>query len=275
MLVRIELHCHSTHSDGSLSARDLAELAFAREVRLFCLTDHDTCAGFEATKAAFPDALRGVELSCTEDDHTVHLLLYDRGGDWQVVQEALEAQRQERRDRVHTIAERLADLGVSLDADALLARVDGSIGRPHIAEALVQNGAVKSREEAFDRYLKDEGPADVKVARLSLADGLALGNTAGAAMALAHPHVHGKRAEALLRRYRDEGLEGLEVYYGLYANKKRRKYAALARELDLVATVGSDFHGDALPKVERPGIDVEAEVAAPLFAWLGRETPIS
>lgn len=271
MLVRIELHCHSTHSDGSLPAQAVAERALARGVSLFCLTDHDTCDGFEATQAAFPKALRGVELSCTEAGRSVHLLIYQHAAstEWDVMLEALTYQQELRRNRVHIIAANLSELGAAFDPDFLIERVPGSVGRPHVAQELVRLGIVSSLEEAFDTFLKDGGPGDVQVDRLSLAEGLALGARAGGCMSLAHPHMYGSRASELIRRHKDLGLSGLEVYYGSYKPRARRKWAALADELDLVATGGSDFHGDQKPNIPTPGIDMPPERAERLLDWLG------
>ncbi len=270
-LVRIDLHCHSTHSDGSLPAAQVAERAFAREVRLFCLTDHDSCAGYEETRNAYDDALQGVELSCTLNQRSVHLLVYRRAtsSTWSLMLEALEDQQASRRKRVGLIAERLAPLGAVFDPEALVARHAGTtIGRPHIAAELVRVGAVQSRNEAFDRYLKDGGPGDVQVSRLSLPQGLALGLAAGGRMSLAHPHVYGNGAEAILREHKDQGLSGLEVYYGQYKSKSRKTWAGLADELTLVQTGGSDFHGESLPQVPRLGVDVPDTVAEVIFDWL-------
>jgi predicted metal-dependent phosphoesterase TrpH len=269
--MRIDLHCHSTHSDGSLPAHQVAERAFAREVQLFCLTDHDSCSGYDATRAAYPNALEGVELSCSHDDRSVHLLIYKRASStsWPVLLDALEEQKEARRERVRRIAERLAPLGVALDAEALLETHAGTtIGRPHIAAELVKIGAVSSRSEAFDRYLKDGGPGDVVVSNLSLPEGLALGMAAGGCMSLAHPHVHGNRAEGIVRDHKDQGLTGLEVFYGQYKSKSRKNWADLADEQGLVQTGGSDFHGETLPQVTRLGVDVPDSVGESLLSWL-------
>lgn len=270
MLVRIELHCHSTHSDGSLPAHEVAARAHATGVALFCLTDHDTCAGFAATQAVFPNALQGVELSCSEDNRSVHLLVYKSASSiqWQVMLEALEHQQRVRRERVHLIAANLAEIGAAFDPDALVARVAGSVGRPHVAQELVRLGIVSSIDEAFTRYLQDGGPGDVQVNRPSLAEGLALGLKAGGVMSLAHPHMYGNRAQELIEKHKDLGLSGLEVYYGAYKPKVRHKWAALAEATGLVATGGSDFHGEQKPKILRPGVEMPEDHTKRLLDWL-------
>ncbi len=270
--MRVELHCHSTCSDGSEPAEAVGRAAAARGVELFCLTDHDTCAGTPAARRGFgDDALRGVELSCIEEGRTVHVLLYDCGGDWTPVDRALEAQGQARRDRVQIIADRLARLGVPVDAEAILAASAGrSVGRPDMARALVDAGHVRSAAEAFDRFLHDGGPADVPIARTSVADGLALARAAGARASLAHPDVLGPLAARLLRRHRDAGLDGVEAFYGVYDRRERDRWLTLAAELNLVATGGSDFHGAAMPKIKHVGVDIPEPHAARLRDWLGR-----
>tara|TARA_R110002096_G_scaffold171490_8_gene344666 strand:+ start:79185 stop:80009 length:825 start_codon:yes stop_codon:yes gene_type:complete len=267
--MRIDLHCHSTHSDGILPAAEVAARAKDRGVEVFCLSDHDSCEGFEATRAVFPNAIRGVELSCTEEGKTVHILLYGLpGSDWSVVETALTKQREVRRERVHIIAERLAALGATLDADAVLERHKGTVGRPHVAAELVRTGVVASRDEAFSRFLKDGGPGDVKVSRLTVADGLELAMAAGARASLAHPHLQGNRAEPLIARHREAGLSGLEVHYAIYPAKKRKTWAAMAKRHNMVGTAGSDFHGEGVTSVSKLGVDVPDDDAARLLDWL-------
>lgn len=277
--MRIELHCHSTCSDGSFEPAVVAERASRQQVELFCLTDHDTCAGSAEARAAFRGraSLRGLELSCHHEGRTVHVLVYDAGAPggeldaWSRLEARLAEVGDARRRRVRAIAERLAELGAPVDADAILrAAGEGSVGRPHVARALVESGAVRSFEEAFSRYLGDGGPADVALDRIGMEEGLSLGRSAGARMALAHPHFLGDLAPALLRRYRDEGLDGVEGWYGYYNAGERRRWLELAAELDLVVTGGSDFHGAASPQVPDPaGVELPDSHARRLCDWLG------
>lgn len=273
--MRVELHCHSTCSDGSFAPAVVATKARAEGVELFCLTDHDTLDGYAATAAELPGAtvLRGVELSCRHADKTVHLLVYglQDGPGLAALRGRLEAVLADRRERLRAIVERLASLGIRLDAERLLIATHGHTpGRPDVARALVEGGHVRSLREAFDRYLHDGGPADVALARLSLADGLALGRAAGAKMSLAHPHTlrsHPLVVE-LFEQHRADGLEGVEAYYGRYTPGDREVWLRVARRFDLVVTGGSDFHGEAVPEVARPVIDLPEPHAARLRAWL-------
>lgn len=277
--MRVDLHCHSTHSDGSLPAVEVAARAQAGGVELFALTDHDTLAGYAATRDALPGVpvLRAVELSCSVASRTVHLLMYgvEEGPGLVALEQRLAEVQGDRQARLRSIVDRLATLGIRLDADAILREAAGRTpGRPDVARALVASKAVRSMREAFDRYLHDNGPADVSFARVTLAEGLALGLAASARMSLAHPHT--LRSPALVgdvvRRHKSAGLTGLEAYYGRYARADREVWLRLAEAHGLVVTGGSDFHGDAIPEVLRPVIDLPEPHAARLRDWLGVST---
>lgn len=274
--MRIELHCHSTLSDGSVPPEQVAARAAARDVELFCLTDHDTSAGYEATRAVLGDerTMRGVELSCSENKRTVHILVYDAASDerWRQLEERMTEAQRARRGRVHAIAERLGKLGIDIDPEAVIASAEGdTVGRPHVARAMVAAGIVSSVNDAFTRYLHDGGPGDVVLERLSVADGVELGRAVGARMSLAHPHLYGtKDAAALLRRHRDGGLDAIEGFYGAYSSRERKKWLRLAQEERLIVTGGSDFHGDAMPKIEEPVVNMPEPFAHRLVEWLGR-----
>jgi predicted metal-dependent phosphoesterase TrpH len=275
--MRIELHCHSTCSDGSYPADEVAQRAARTGVELFCLTDHDTCAGFAATREALAGepctVMRGLELSCRAFGRTVHVLLYglQEGDALAQLQGRLDAIHLERRERLRAICKRLRSLGIELDDEAILSRTHGRTpGRPDVARALVEAGIVKTPQDAFTRFLRDGGPADVPLDRLGVDEGLALARPAGARASLAHPHTLGDPSlvRALFERHKGEGLEGIEAYYGGYAWAESEGWLRLARELDLVATGGSDFHGEMSPHVTQPGIELPEPHATRLRAWL-------
>ena len=275
--MKVELHCHSTYSDGSVGAREVARRAGERGVELFCLTDHDTMAGYDETLDEIGEqcrVLRGLELSCRAADRNVHLLIYGvkEGPGLDVLRDRLRAVDGDRRTRIVMICERLAKLGIELDPEPILAKAVGRTpGRPDIARALMEAGVVKRFKEAFERFLRDGGPAYVSVDRITLEEGLALGKSVGARMSLAHPHT--LDSYALVRdfyvRLRGEGLEGIEALYGRYGRAEARGWLMLAEELDLVVTGGSDFHGDIMPEVSRPGIELPEPHAARLREWIG------
>lgn len=274
--MRVDLHCHSTCSDGSFSPAEVATRARERGVELFCLTDHDTLAGHAATAEVLAGVtvLRGVELSCRHAGKTVHLLCYGiaDGPGCAVMEERLSGVLEDRRVRLRAIVDRLAELGVHLDGEQILQGTHGHTpGRPDIARALVAAKVVRSLREAFDRYLHDGGPADVALARVTLADGLEIGREAGAKMSLAHPHT--LRSYPLVvemyKEFKSAGLEGIEALYGRYGEQEREMWGRLARRMGLVVTGGSDFHGDAVPDVAQPVIDLPEPHAERLRAWLG------
>jgi predicted metal-dependent phosphoesterase TrpH len=274
--VRLELHCHSICSDGSLPPADVARLARARGATLFCLTDHDTDRGYDDTVGAIGEGctvLRGLELSCREYDRSVHLLLYGlrEGPGLERLHVKLEEVDIARRERIVAICARLETLGVHIDAVQLLEGAHARTpGRPDVARALVRARVCTSPREAFDRFLKDGGPADVPVPRISAAEGVALARDAGGRVSLAHPHQLGHPAlvRDMFVRLRDAGLEGIEAYYGKYARPESAAWLRLAQELDLVPTGGSDFHGEMSPDVAAPTITLEREVGERILAWL-------
>lgn len=276
--MRLDLHCHSTCSDGSFAPEEVARMAGEARVTLFCLTDHDTMAGYAATVAALPGVvvLRGFELSCRYLSKTVHLLLYDvQEGDAAVELDArLEQVYEERCQRLRKIIDRLTHLGYPLDEKSIMDDIcehGRTPGRPDIARALVRAGHCSSPREAFDRFLHDGGPADVSVARITLAEGLAMGRATGAKMSLAHPHILGRveLVEEVFRVHREQGLEGIEAHYGGYGGAARLPWLRMADELDLVVTGGSDFHGELSPRISRPGIEYPRDRWPRLSEWLG------
>jgi predicted metal-dependent phosphoesterase TrpH len=268
--VRVDLHCHSTSSDGTDPADVVAARARAAGVELFSLTDHDTCAGHAAAALAFPAARRGLELSCEHGGRTVHVLMFDTGGAWRDL-EAMLAERSERRkDRLRTIAAWLHGRGIRLDVEKIIAASaaqNRTVGRPDLARALCEAGFAVSMDDAFNRYLYDGGPGDPGGHRLTLEAGLAVGRSVDARMALAHPHLLGEQAAQLLRRYKSEGLDAVEAYYGSYTRKERARWTRLADELGLVCTAGSDRHSEADPEL---GIDLPESRAERLLTWLQR-----
>ncbi|HVV86954.1 MAG TPA: hypothetical protein VHE35_28140 [Kofleriaceae bacterium] len=265
----IELHCHSTCSDGSAAADDVGRRAHALAPAVFALTDHDTTAGHAAAAAACPGAVRAVELTCHDGGRAVHVLVYDVAGDarWDELEVVLATQAAARRERLRTIATRLWQRGIVVDIEPLLARSHGrSVGRPDLANALVEQGVVADRDEAFSRWLHDGGPCDVPLARLTVADGLAMVRAAGGRASLAHPHQHGDRAARLVRQHRHDGL-GVEAFYRAYDPGERARWLRLADDHGVMATGGSDWHGGAEGEL---GVDIPDARGARLLAWLGR-----
>ena len=246
----------------------VAARAAERRVAVFALTDHDTCAG-SGVAVAGARVIRAVELSCDDDGRTVHILAYDRGGPWSVLEARLAAVREARKNRVRVMAERLARRGITIDVESIIAKASTgrSVGRPDLARALVAAGAASSIQDAFARHLYDGGPVDVPHHVLPLRDAIAIGHDVGAAMSLAHPHLYDDRSAHYLRRYKADGLTGIEAFYGAYDSRERTRWIALADQLGVTCTGGSDWHGPETPSIA-PGVDLPDDRSAVLLSWL-------
>ena len=253
----VDLHSHTTASDGTLSPSALVRVAVRQGVRVLAITDHDSTDGLAE---AFEEAARhpplaiipGLEINCDVEGGEVHVLGYfvDYQAPW--FQEFLREQRAERVARVHRIADRLAQLGLPIDPAEVFAIVkEGSPGRPHIAQVMVNRGYVSSLREAFDRYLRTGGPANVPRKRLTPADAVAVIRRAGGVPVLAHPGLAGK--DEMIPGLVRAGLMGIEAYYAEHSPQQTRDYVQLCREHGLVATGGSDYHGPESGRANPPG----------------------
>ncbi|HET8630247.1 MAG TPA: PHP domain-containing protein [Thermomicrobiales bacterium] len=246
----VDLHTHSTASDGTLAPARLVALAAARGLRVLALTDHDTTAGLaEAAAAAAEHGLRfvpGVELSTHVAAGEVHVLGYFIAPASPALADALARFRAAREGRARTIVANLAAAGAPVAYERVVELAGGAtIGRPHVARALVEAGHAASVQDAFDRYLVRGRPGYVERYRLLPPDAVRLIREAGGVPVLAHPHSAAD-LDALLPDLLAAGLGGLECYYGDYDAAQRAALLALAARHDLVATGGTDFHGPGL-----------------------------
>ena len=266
--MRFELHCHTTRSDGSDTPEQLVARAAKHAIEVFAITDHDTVTDAPLAGAR---TIRAAELTVEADGDTVHILAYDRGGDWSLLDAALAAMRAARRERLVAMADRLAALGVSVDIAPLLADAERrSVGRPDLARLVVAAGQASSIKEAFARYLHDGGPVDLPHRTWPIADALATGLAAGAVMSLAHPHFYERKAVELLRRHHAAGLTGIEAFYGSYDMARRRRWIEVADEFGAVCTGGSDWHGTDRDDITTTmGVDIPAKRVPVLLDWLG------
>ena len=266
--MRFELHCHSTCSDGTEEPHQVAARAAERKVDVFALTDHDTCAG-SAVEVPGARTLRAVEMSCDDAGRTIHVLAYDRGGAWHLLEDRLAAVRTARTNRLRVMAARLLQRGISVDIESMLAQAGHrAVGRPDLARAMLAAGVVSSMKEAFSRHLYDGGPVDVPHAALPITEALELGVAANAAMALAHPNLYDQRSVQLVRTHRTHGLTGIEAFAGGYDSRERSRWTSLADDLGLVCTGGSDWHGPE-EAMNQPGVDLPADRSDALVRWLG------
>jgi hypothetical protein len=223
----------------------LVREATRRGVSHLAVTDHDTVAGLEeAIETAAGEGLElipGIEVSATGDGTSVHVLgLFIKHREPWLVDFFSEAQRR-RVDRIHRILQKLAELGVQLEAEEVFAKSShGSVGRPHVAEVLVERGLVPSYAEAFDRYLGQRAPAYVGYEKITTADAIEIIRRAGGVASLAHPGL--MERDTIIPPMVEEGLQAIEVYHSEHAPETAARYRELARAHGLLITGGSDFH---------------------------------
>ena len=243
----VDLHTHTTASDGTYSPTELVAEAAQRGVRVLAITDHDSTDGLPEAMAAATayrplEILPGIEINCDVEGAEIHVLGYLM--DWQAAwfQDFCRQQRRERRERVHRMVERLNSLGMPIEADDVFAVVkEGSAGRPHVAQVMVTRGYVKTVREAFDRYLGTGKPGHVPRKKLLPADAVRLIRRAGGVPVFAHPGLANR--DELIPELIAAGLMGIECYYPEHSAAQRGAYVQMCRDHDLVATGGSDFHG--------------------------------
>ena len=241
----VDLHSHSTASDGALPPTAVVEAAAAAGLHALALTDHDTMAGVAEAEAAGARLgvriVPGVELSALHLEREIHMLaLHLERSD------ELEAQLTEFRAgrvrRAEEMVAKLRGLGAPITMDAVLAHAGrGAVGRPHVARALVDSGFVRDQREAFDRYIGNGRPAIVAKEALYAADAIDLVHAAGGIAVFAHPGRDGTRA--VIEPLVAYGLDGLEILHPSQSGEDMARLGALAQHFDLVSSGGSDWHG--------------------------------
>jgi 3',5'-nucleoside bisphosphate phosphatase len=244
---RVDLHCHSTASDGEYAPAEVAHRAQAAGLAAFALTDHDTTAGVpEATRAAAALGVRvvsGCEFSVKAPWGELHLLAYFLPPGHPRLEEFLVATRAARQRRAEQIVGQLRRLGVPIElAEVERAARGGALGRPHVARVLVQRGVSLDMGDAFARYLGRGRPAYVEKPLPALAQVTDVVHTVGGIAVAAHLGSHG--TEDQVRAFQAQGLDGLEVRHPSHAPATERRLTALADRLGLVISGGSDWHGD-------------------------------
>ena len=271
LVSEVDLHLHTTASDGLLTPRALVKAAAASGLRTIAITDHDTTDGVaEATAAATGlgslTVIPGVELSTAPDPVECHMLGYFVAIAEPVMVSRLRELRLGRTDRGRAMVERLATLGLPLRWERVEQLAGGSVGRPHIARAMVERSYVETVAEAFDRYIGKGRPAYVDRPTLTPTEAVELIHGAGGVAVVAHPlSPLIPDLDVFLRRLVAVGLDGLEVYYGDYTPAQVAELREVARRHGLIATGGSDFHGiEVLPQYVLGGTGVPSSVVAAL-----------
>lgn len=259
----IDLHTHSSRSDGSFSPGQLVREAQRTGLAAIALTDHDTMAGIpEALAAGLEtgiEVLAGVEISANHEGSPVHILGYGLAPEHPLLLPLLADLQQIREERNFSILGRLGSLGIHLDQAELNDTAGGLIGRPHIARLLVDHGHAGSIDQAFQRFLKKNGKAYVAAARFPATETIRIIKAAGGLAVLAHPTSLDKtlaRVPRVVKILAAHGLDGLEAFYPGHGAKTCRLLCDLATRLGLIITGGSDFHGLMKPGIHLGGAPV-------------------
>jgi 3',5'-nucleoside bisphosphate phosphatase len=255
--VAIDLHTHSAASDGTDTPSELVSRAHAAGLTAIALTDHDTLSGIEEARLAADrlgiDLVPGTELSVRWPTGKMHMLVYFLEPGPGPLQDELSVLRDGRADRNSVIVERIGELGYELTLEEVLDHAHGeSVGRPHIADALVARGYFPDRSTAFDELLGDGKPAYVSRLALDAHTAIRLAAESGALTAIAHPYTIGLNRDEYLATFRDlaaAGLDGIESHHAEHTPRLRAHLASLAADLGLVATGGSDYHGAGKPGI--------------------------
>ena len=247
----VDLHTHSTFSDGSETPTELVAAAAAIGLETIALTDHDNLDGIpearEAAAHAGIELISGTELSCDWEPGGLHLLVLWLEPKPGPLQDRLSELQQGRAHRNRQIVAKLQELGVDITDEEVQVEAGGTgAGRPHIARLLVDKGHVDSMSEAFDFYLAAGRPAYIDRPRLATEEAISLARASGAVPIIAHPHtlgISGRQLDSELKRLSGAGLIGLECYYPEYQTEQRLELAERARDVGLIPSGGSDFHG--------------------------------
>jgi predicted metal-dependent phosphoesterase TrpH len=254
----IDLHLHTTASDGRLSPTQLVARAALAGVHVLAVTDHDTTDGYDeaAAEAARRDVqlIAGIEITAVERGRDVHMLAYFFDRHESGFADFLIAQRATRVARIADMAARLEALGLPIDIEQVLTEArthsSKSIGRPRLARAMIDAGYVATVREAFDKWLGQGCPAFVQRTGATPENVIAIVHRAGGLVSLAHPGR--TKLDERIPALRDAGLDAIEVYHSDHDRQMAREYLALARRLGLLISGGSDYHGDPAEAVE-PG----------------------
>lgn len=254
----IDLHTHTTASDGSMKPSELVLHAKESGLKAIAITDHDTVEGMEEAlaegKRTGLEVLPGVEISA-DYEKEIHILGYFPCGNYRGISDVLEQLKKNRDERNPKIVKKLNDMGMKITMEEVLKEADDSkiIGRPHIAAVLAKKGYVSSIDEAFDKYLAFGRPAYFKKDKLSPGESIAAIKDAGGIAVLAHPGLMGydnDKLDKLVAYLLDFGLKGIECYYVDHTPDETSNFIRIAKKYDMVVTGGSDFHGSFKPDIK-------------------------
>lgn len=249
---RADLHCHSTCSDGTYTPENLVKLASESGLMGLSITDHDTV---EAYSLALPlaqslgvELISGVEFSTELFGQSVHVLGYCFQVDHPAIQELCQMHMQRREERNLSILEKLKDLGKPLSLEEIIPKeMHHTIGRPHIAQAMIKRGYVETIQEAFKKYIGDGKPAYAKGKTIPIQETLDIIHTAHGKAIMAHPHLIDDNL--ILRKLLEMNFDGIECYYAKFNKEQNARWIQIAQNKNWLITGGSDFHGNVKPTI--------------------------
>jgi predicted metal-dependent phosphoesterase TrpH len=274
---RVDLHTHSTASDGKLTPEEVVRKAAALGIKYLALTDHDTVDGIIPaieTARAFPRLtfIPGVEVSTDVPEGEIHVLGYFIDYTSPELTARLKRFRDSREGRARGIVDKLAGLGIDIDYRRVLEIAgEGSIGRPHIAQAMLEKGYISNFKEAFDKYIGREGPAYVEREKMTPEEAVALILRSGGIPVLAHPFTV-TDPEVRAAELKKAGLVGIEAYYKDNTPEVTEATLKIAKDNGLIATGGTDYHGiEGSGDVMLGSVDVPVKAARALIKLAGKK----
>jgi hypothetical protein len=262
-----DLHVHTSYSDGTFTPAQLIKEALSRGLSALAIVDHDSTEALEEALVIAAgtglEVIPGIELTAQHENQEIHILGYFLDYRNQELLEKLKSVQLNRIRRVYQIVKNLDGLGLKLNPETVFS-ISGkaTVGRMHIARALIKEGLVGSTAEAFRRYLGDKSPAYVLGFPLSVPEAIRLIQGAGGVAVLAHPYI--LHNDALITEFAGYGLEGIEVHYPEHSQSMVNFYLDLAKKLSLLVTGGTDFHGSAKPEIKLGMIKIPLELVEKL-----------
>ena len=262
-----DLHVHTSESDGTFTPVQLVKEGLARGLSAIAIVDHDTVGAIPEAEAAAQgtdlEVIAGIELTAQYENQEIHILGYFVDCLDKALLEKLKLVQINRIERVHKIVNNLDELGLKINAQAVFdISGKGTVGRMHIARALVKEGLVTTPAEAFRKYIGDKSPAYVLGFSLSPAEAINLIKGSGGVAVLAHPYI--LHNDELITEFAGYGLQGIEVYYPEHSQSMVNFYLDLAKKLNLLVTGGSDFHGSVKPDIKLGAIKIPFELVEKL-----------
>ncbi|MBS3740884.1 MAG: PHP domain-containing protein [Candidatus Cloacimonetes bacterium] len=267
--MKLDLHTHTTASDGSYTPNELVKTAISNNLKYLSITDHDNIEALEEI-SEIPDKLNfinGVEISA-EFSKTLHILGYNFNKNNLKLNKKLNELQDYRKNRNHKMLANMKNRGFHITWEELKEEAKGEIvGRPHFASLMDKKGYVNSYQEAFDKYLKKGAPLYLNKKRLAPDTAIELILQSNGIPVMAHPYqtqLDEEDLESLIKKLRSYGLQGIEVFYSQHTDKQIEQYLKYAKKYELVITAGSDFHGTNKEYIEL-GMNVNREYIEPFL----------